>query len=469
MENSSSHAFSKSTGLTVIALTCIVVFPTLPMKFSLQQLAISLLGSLSLVMAVYALINLIKVHSCANLQIKNTVTRWPRQYGIECLMYLILAYIALQLIPFPRSVLELLSPSMADLWQVDAYGMKGKAVLTSDISGTIWFLITWCSYFILFFLVSRQVSRNWHFVMVTLTLFLIGLYQIVFDELSKYLGFEYITAGQTDGHSYRLTGTFVNSNNLSALLNLSIAAGLTLFVILKSGILRFNTFALVLVFILIGVGELILFYGLIKAGSAGGFLSLIMSVFLVTMILVLRQFSFKVLTGLFVFVISLLVILTFYGSRELNIVELRENLSLSGRPVLWRSVIEMWKDFPLFGIGAGAFEWTFPSYKSEAITPLRVFTAHSGYLHLAVETGLIGVSLSITLAIAYGRKILAVFNKSQIHRHLTCSLMIGVFAFLIHEFVETNLLIPPVAVLFFCVLALTMAISNLNLDMRHAT
>ena len=42
------------------------------------------------------------------------------------------------------------------------------------------------------------------------------------------MGYEYITAGQTDGHSYRLTGTFVNSNNLSALINLSIAAGLAL-------------------------------------------------------------------------------------------------------------------------------------------------------------------------------------------------------------------------------------------------
>ena len=305
--------------------------------------------------------------------------------------------------------------------------------------------------------------------MITLTLFLTGLYQIVFDELGKYLGYEYITASQTDGHTYRLTGTFVNSNNVSALINLSIAAGLTLLVFLKSRISGFNVLVTVVAFIFIGLGELILFYGLIKAGSAGGLLSLVVSVFLVSMFMVLRQFSVKVIMGLFLFVVIMLVVLTFFGSRELNITELRDNLSLSGRPALWLSALEMWKEFPFFGVGAGAFEWVFPMYKSEAVTPLRVFTAHSGYLHLAVEMGLIGVTLSIVLVLVYSRKALAILNISENHRHLTCSLMVGVLAFLIHECVETNLLIPPVAVLFFSVLALIMAIPKLNLDSRQST
>ena len=396
-----ANATSKLGSLSVIILMCIIIITTLPLKFTLQQHAISLLGGLSLVMAVFALSNVINGNNKAIYKSKITDAGMIRNDITGYLLLAILAYIVIQLIPFPKSLVEIIAPSMAVLWQVDAYGLSNKAVLTANISGTIWFLITWSGYFILFVLLSRQISRNWHFVLVTSTLFLIGLFQIVFDEVTKYLGYEYITAGQTDGHSYRLTGTFVNSNNVSALINLSIAAGFALLVYLKNSPIRINTVNLVIAFGLIGLGEIVLFYGLIKAGSAGGFLSLISSVLLVSTMLILRKFSIKVITGLCLFVGILLVILTFYGSRELNLIELRDNLSLSGRPILWQSVIEMWGDFPLFGIGAGAFEWAYPMYKSDAVTPLRVFTAHSGYLHLAVETGLIGVVLGAGLGINF--------------------------------------------------------------------
>ena len=453
---------SKVVALVIICLSGIIVFPTLPLKFTLQQLAISILGCISLIMAVYVSIIMFSKKASENKHLNR-----DRVDGIECLLIIILAYLVLQIVPFPRAVIETLSPAMSGIWQVDAYELKGKAVLTADISGTIWFLITWCGYFFLFILLSRLISRNWHFVLITLTLFLIGLYQVIFDEVTKYLGYEYITAGQTDGHSYRMTGTFVNSNNLSALLNLSIAAGLTLAIYLKSIYTGKNTLILFLALGLIGVGELVLVYGLIKAGSAGGLLALVLSVFLVALILIMRQFSLKVLTGLFLFIVVMALILTFYGSRELNISQLSGNLSLSGRPILWLSIIDMWKDFAVFGIGAGAFEWTFPMYKSDAVTPLRVFTAHSGYLHLAVETGLLGVVLGLLFGLLFFRKVLAILKKSQIHLYLVSSLMIGVLAFIIHECVETNLLIPPVAILFFSLLALTKAISNLNFDKRE--
>lgn len=469
MPDTVTHTTPKMASVSVVVLLCIIVFPSLPLKFTLTQMSICLLGSLSVVMAVFALVNLICDDAGKISGQSISDAGWFGKYGIECLLCLILAYGALQLIPLSRIILESISPAAAGIWQFHAYGLTGKGTLTTNISGTIWFLITWCSYCILFFLLSRHVSRLWHFVMVTLTLFSIGLYQIGFDELSKHLGYEYITAAQIDGHTYRLTGTFVNSNNVSALINLSIAAGLALMVLMKSRLSKHNAAVLVPALVLIGFGELILLYGLIKAGSAGGFLSLVLAVLLVGLFLILRQFSVKVLTGLSIFIVIMLVSLTFYGSRELNMFELRENLSLSGRPDLWFSVIQMWKDFPIFGIGAGAFEWIFPMYKSDNATPLRVFTAHSGYLHLAVELGLIGVTLILFLAVAYCRKILVILNKSEIHRHVTCSLMVGVLAFLIHECVETNLLIPPVAVLFFSVLALIMALSKLNLDTRRVT
>ena len=105
-------------------------------------------------------------------------------------------------------------------------------------------------------------------------------------------------------------------------------------------------------------------------------------------------------------------------------------------------------------------------YKNDNLTPLRIFTAHSGYLHLAVEMGLIGISLIVLFALTYFKKIITVFNKGHGQCYLVSAMMVGVVAFMIHECVETNLLIPPVAIPFFGMLALSLRISDINFDVR---
>ena len=120
----------------------------------------------------------------------------------------------------------------------------------------------------------------------------------------------------------------------------------------------------------------------------------------------------------------------------------------------------MWQDFPVFGMGAGAFEWMFVGYKSDAVTPLRVFTAHSGYLHLLSELGVIGMGLLCLFVIVCLSLTLPLFKQRGIQVFILASLMFGVIAFAIQEAVETNLLIPAAAMPFFASLALCLVVSK---------
>ena len=440
--------------ILVVCLALMIVMPSLPFKFTLQQTAFSVLAMSSLLLAVYSICKLLKKDNPKQQKIK----------FLELLFIAFLCYVALQLIPISKNTVELISPAMNQLWNSSAYGLSGKATLSADITGTFSFLVTWFSYLVLLILLLRLVVEKWQFALIASVLFLLGIYQVVFDEATKFLGYEYISATQTDGHSYRLTGTFVNSNNVSALINLSIAAGLCLLILLVRKVKQSKPGLQKLVVLFIVAGEVILLYGCIKAGSAGGLLSLVLAVALVIFLLLVNKFSFKILAGLSIFILVLLLVLTFLGSRELNIIELTQNLSLSGRPVLWMDVITMWRDFPLFGVGAGAFEWTFPNYKGDGVTPLRVFTAHSGYLHLLVELGLIGVSILLFIFLGYFFKVISLFKHSDLKTYLICSLLIGVFAFLIQETVESNLQIPAVAIPFFGLFSLSLVIRNINFE-----
>lgn len=378
------------------------------------------------------------------------------------LLVVLLIYLVIQLLPIPLSLMSSFSNQRSEIWQLGAYGLNGYTAISLDLSAGIWFVIMFICYLCVFMFTLRLVTTQKRIFMFLVILFCLGIYQIIFDMVSKSLGYQYVSASQMDGHSYRLTGTFINSNNLSALINISIAAGMTLLVMLiqfrKANNAVINTILIAVVI----VGEILLLYGSIKSGSAGGFLSLLAATSIVGLLFCFRQFSVMVLLSLLGFLACIAVLLVFYSSREINIEELTRKLTLSGRPALWAAVVNMWKDFPVFGIGAGAFEWVFPSYKTDQLSPLRIVNAHSSYFNLLVETGLIGVFILTMVFCSYVSSVIKSLKISSTVLYLVGSLMIGWLAFMIHEVVENNLLLPSVTMPFFCLMGVILALVNIN-------
>ena len=120
-----------------------------------------------------------------------------------------------------------------------------------------------------------------------------------------------------------------------------------------------------------------------------------------------------------------------------------------GRLPIWQGTTQMIKDYPVFGTGLGAFNYVFPKYKPVNVMWKHYTYAHSDFLELLAETGIIFFLISVFFGIYTVYYIFRRFNAGKNPR--VVSMSIGFFGALtgifIHSFAEFNLKIPAIAIL----------------------
>lgn len=114
----------------------------------------------------------------------------------------------------------------------------------------------------------------------------------------------------------------------------------------------------------------------------------------------------------------------------------------TGRSDLWSIAIEMWRDRPLAGVGAGNFQIVEPRYAVDAVNLARVDlvidtpkVAHNTYLHVLTELGLIGLAavvFTIVAALRAATRAVSRFARSESIRGelIARSLVIGAIGML---------------------------------------
>lgn len=118
--------------------------------------------------------------------------------------------------------------------------------------------------------------------------------------------------------------------------------------------------------------------------------------------------------------------------------ELRGGL---GRWTIWTQAAGMVREFPLLGVGLGAFRYVFPAYRSTgAGTSLP--HAHNDYLQVAAETGLAGcvvvvVGILLVAGFAHRRS-----TGRPDFGYLGQAAVAGVLAMALHSLTDFNLAIP---------------------------
>ena len=127
----------------------------------------------------------------------------------------------------------------------------------------------------------------------------------------------------------------------------------------------------------------------------------------------------------------------------------------------WKGTIDMIRDFPLTGTGPGTYTYAFTRYQPPGLGKHRTM-AHNDYLHFIGETGLGLIAVlffSIVAILAKGFKKLK--NQSRLVRGTTLGTLTGIFAIIMHSFVDFNIHIPA-NIFIFTVLAamLTAPIPN---------
>jgi O-antigen ligase len=87
---------------------------------------------------------------------------------------------------------------------------------------------------------------------------------------------------------------------------------------------------------------------------------------------------------------------------------------------IWKSSLNIWKEDPFLGTGAGTFKNICPQEKYGSIEPVELHKrcgvhSHNYYVQLLTEGGLVGLSLFLLFLLALGRKIIQIKTHNQTH------------------------------------------------------
>lgn len=132
----------------------------------------------------------------------------------------------------------------------------------------------------------------------------------------------------------------------------------------------------------------------------------------------------------------------------------KDETFFSSRGWIWNDTWTMIKANPLFGVGIGAYETAFPIY-TKSNGSLIVGQAHNDYLQVLADAGIVGALIAgwfIFLAIRESWRGTGLPDATL--SSIALGSGAGVFALLIHSFVDFNLQLPSNILLFFILLAM---------------
>lgn len=124
--------------------------------------------------------------------------------------------------------------------------------------------------------------------------------------------------------------------------------------------------------------------------------------------------------------------------------------SIGDRMGMWDTAWSIFKNHPATGSGLNTFFVNFKRYRNDEFRDRKGSYAHNCYLQMACDTGLAGLAAFLWLVCSYflsvkkGLKII----EDKFHYSILWGMSIGVFAFLIHSFFDTNLYSLNLATLF---------------------
>ena len=378
---------------------------------------------------------------------------------VRWLALLLPAYVAFQLLPLPASVLGILSPERAGLLAGlgPVLADPTHAAISVLPSATLPHLLRFCAYAVLFLLVAeltRQHSRR-PWVLVAPIVAIAGL-EAALGVLQSAL------AGPQAG----ARGTYVNRNHFAGLLEMALPFAATYPFVVMSRVRSHQRSSVTPAFpagIVLSLAALILI-GILVSLSRMGFLVSVCSLALMAMFAFWRlappgwglsRFKRGIAAGL-VACLAMAALVILPPDRLVDrfaALSSSEEITADGRLALWAESWDLLKDYPLFGVGLGAYEAAFLKYKKSA--PMKSDDyAHNDYLQLLAELGAVGFLLAASLVTALLARAIRVSSRRPApdHRYLGLACAGSMTALLLHSTVDFNLYIPANGLLFAWVL-----------------
>lgn len=125
---------------------------------------------------------------------------------------------------------------------------------------------------------------------------------------------------------------------------------------------------------------------------------------------------------------------------------------------------QIFANHPIIGNGLNTFFVNFMKYRNDEWKDRKGSYAHNCYLQMAADTGIVGLAGFLFLIGAYFRAVIKALKviKDDFFRAALWGISIGVFAFLVHSFFDTNLYSLNLATLFWFAIGTSLAIIRVS-------
>ncbi len=384
------------------------------------------------------------------------------------------AFLAFQILPLPAAVVHLLSPRAVALraQYVPESAQGGLATLSLLPGETLASILELLACVLVGFLVLRTVNHRKQIRRIMLVLVGIGVFQALYGLFELARAHPRLLFYPKSYSLDSVTGTFVNRNHFAGYMEMIIPLALGLIISrldvfgepgtpFRARLARFVEKGLVQN-VLLGAGLVVMAVALLLSNSRSGAVVLGLSFILVS-ILAAQHFGHTLFHQAWVrrtvrIVLVLIVLLGLYIGLETMVGRFEvDKLLQDGRPRYWGTVLTMVGQFPIFGIGYGAFGGVYQAYDTTGMEYALVH-AHNDYLEYLVEMGLAGFGL---LAFLVGLIFFKSFRTWSTRHHpevkgLALGGLVSISALFLHSLTDFNLQIPANMLTFAVILALTL-------------
>jgi tetratricopeptide (TPR) repeat protein len=202
-----------------------------------------------------------------------------------------------------------------------------------------------------------------------------------------------------------------------------------------------------------------LIYNLFLTGSIGGIFCLVVITFLMLLYFLISKKTF-IIASIVLAVVSLLFLAV--GAKMHFLLHMR---SFSDRIKYWQTGINIFKIYPLTGVGLNNFQLFYPTYKiSEA---MDVKYAHNIIIELLADTGIIGIAAFLLFSVIFIFFSIKTLLKS--YNLFIVSLIfsiVAIFSNWLGEFNYANMAIAGMCFVFLGILSSTNNLSNVFLSSK---
>jgi O-antigen ligase len=369
---------------------------------------------------------------------------------------LFLAAIVLQLVPLPPPLLRVLSPQSANIW---AGGDRVAALLRAPVArmhpisidpGTTareWFRML--ALFATFMTSSLLVRTHWRRIAFAVALIGAATFEFLYGVNEAALRRYAIWGWKNTFMFGRVSGTYVNPNHFAHYL--AIVLPMALFIVawawhhaapgtpfgrrvarlLEKNVLAFGIGAL---------GATGCLAGILVGQSRGALLAVFSALFIIALFAIGGTLASVVVLG------SLVIFLGRDRTIERFTPNEGETITLVGRTVGAKIAFGTWKEFPIFGSGAGTFVDVSSTAQSDSLQSLFDH-AHDDYLEIAATTGALGFTIAIvTLLAGYWSLVRITFGESAVGSFRRCAFqgaaLTSVTVAMVHALFDFNFFIP---------------------------